>query len=185
MSSWYSLVNAGKPPIVIMQGDLLENFPVLALDLEDEKSSLSYMKLGEDPPLTINYKDLIVLSQSCDLARPKPDDRVIICPRYDFSLISKQKSENSNNYWGKLKKNRIIGEYLLNKCEISNHETDYQVVNFREVYSVEYLSIQEHLEESDEYIRLNSPFREHLSQSFGLLFSRIGLPSEFPNSYQR
>lgn len=183
MSNWYSLVENGDSPQEILQGDFLDGFTIPTLHNEGEKSSYSLITSGKDPLFDLITQNFIVLSQSCDLARPDPFDRVIICPRYSIMKIHNQKSEKIDDYWGKLRKNLIIGEYLLNKCEIPGHEFNFQVVNFREVYSIDYLSIQEFNKSVDSYIRLESPYREHMSQSFGMMFSRVGLPTEFPKKY--
>ncbi len=79
-----------------------------------------------------------------------------------------------------LRQGRIVGYHLLNKCEISGFERDYQVVDFRSVYSVPFDFILELARMRGERLRLLPPYREHLSQAFARFFMRVGLPVDIP-----
>jgi len=55
---------------------------------------------------------------------------------------------------------------------------DYQVVDFRNVYGVQFSLLQNMAENIQDRIRLLPPYREHLSQAFARYFMRVGLPQD-------
>ena len=55
---------------------------------------------------------------------------------------------------------------------------DYQVVDFRNVYGIQFEYLKDICKELPQRIRLLPPYREHLSQSFARYFMRVGLPQE-------
>jgi hypothetical protein len=73
------------------------------------------------------------------------------------------------------------GYHLLNKCEIESFETDYLVVDFRNVYSVDFDFITDLVKRRSKRRRLLPPYREHLSQAFARFFMRVGLPVDIPS----
>lgn len=56
----------------------------------------------------------------------------------------------------------------------------YQVVDFRNIYSVSLNFLSDLTMKKGERLRLLPPYREHLSQSFARFFMRVGLPVDIP-----
>jgi hypothetical protein len=79
-----------------------------------------------------------------------------------------------------LRRGYLPGYHLLNKCEIDGFQTDYLIVDFRNVYSVPFDFIVELAKKRGKRLRLLPPYREHLSQAFARFFMRVGLPVDIP-----
>jgi len=166
---WYEIVN-GKDPIE--QGDLVNSCPII--------TPLSDMEEGEAVAADVEEYDVVVMSQSCDLEHENVD-LVLVCPFIPLNEFGKLNSFY-NGKTGKeaLRRGYSPGFHLLNKCEIEGHETDFLVVDFRNVYGVPFDFLKGKTKGTEERIRLLSPYREHLSQAFARFFMRVGLPVDIP-----
>ena len=69
--------------------------------------------------------------------------------------------------------------HVLNECKIGR-EFDFMLVNLTEVLSIDVPTLQEFAGKQNPRVRLNPPYREHLSQAFARLFMRVGLPVDIP-----
>jgi len=165
---WYKIVNGEEP---ILQGDHINSCPIVV-----PPAAIEPTKVSAD---VIEY-DVVIMSQSCDLLYRKID-LVLVCPVWPLSEFQnrfaffKQKKRKEL-----LRQGHLPGYHLLNKCEISGFETDYQVVDFRSVYSVHYNFIDDLAKKRERRLRLLPPYREHLSQAFARFFMRVGLPVDIP-----
>lgn len=172
---WYETVSGDD----IQQGDILENCPVFILP----------SKLQLDTPTTASQiyeipfegRDVIVISQSCDMekGREKISDVLLCCvwKRSDFDTGDPMsKMEN----WEKVRKGQLLGFHVLNKCDLEGFKQDYRVVDFRRVHSLPLDFVRKIAGELGERIRLQPPYREHLSQAFARFFMRVGLPVDLP-----
>lgn len=177
--AWYSSINAGEP---LEQGDLIDNFPVPEPDLTTLDKTKFIEGEKQSGRFLIKSYDLIVMTQSCDIPKLDDDDRIILCPRYDYVKLLEQHPEwKKSAKWEHLLKGQFIALHLLNKCEIEGHSFDYQVVSLREVFAMPFGFVKQNLVAQKERIRLLPPYREQLSQAFAKLFMRVGLPIDLPN----
>ncbi len=78
------------------------------------------------------------------------------------------------------RKGQLIRHHVLNKCELENANREFRIVDFRCIYTLPLDFCREFAAKSGNRIRLLSPYREHLSQSFARLFMRVGLPADIP-----
>lgn len=162
---WYEIVGGSEP---ILQGDFVNSCPIVIpiLAMEPDK------QVSAD---VVEY-NVVIMSQSCDLTHKKLD-LVLVCPIWP---LSETESNHFKSGKGKeeLRRGNVPGYHLLNKCDIEGFETDYLVVDFRNVYGVpfDYLA-----KRSDRRLRLLPPYREHLSQAFARFFMRVGLPVDIPS----
>lgn len=167
---WYENV---KNSDELQQGDFVVNCPIII----PPKASF---KTGETIKVIAQMYNLIILSQSCDLNNNKIKS-VLLCP-----YISLQKLGKNNPFFltdnGKelLRRGFVHHKHILNKCEIKGFETDYLVVDFKNIYTLNIKVIKELLSERGDRIRLLSPYKEHLSQAFARYFMRVGLPQDIP-----
>jgi hypothetical protein len=76
---WYEVVNGAD----LEQGDLLFNCPVLVA-----ASDVPFPIPTDDVPGTVLALDVIILTQSCDLAQNKISE-VILCPHSDLADASR------------------------------------------------------------------------------------------------
>lgn len=165
---WYALVESGSP---LSQGDFLDGRPVLIPRVERVQE-------GEELVGIYSTYDVVVMSQSCDLLHEKVQ-LVLVCPVWDLTPFSERNPHyRSAKAREQLRRGEVPGCHLLNRCAVRQHERDFRVVDFRNVYGVpfDYLSAG-----TDEpRLRLLPPYREHLAQAFARFFMRMGLPVDIP-----
>jgi hypothetical protein len=167
---WYQDV-AGDD---LEQGDLFEACPVFLPpdDLADALSTTSTFRWEE--------RDLIVLSQSCDLVkgREKVSD-LLLCAVW-------QRSELTQGYLSTAKgmedarRGNLPGFHVLSACALPGLVREVRVVDFRRVYSLPLPFMRKRATVSRPRLRLLPPYREHLSQAFARFFMRVGLPVDIP-----
>lgn len=128
--------------------------------------------------------DSIILSQSCDLANDKLEI-ILVCPYHSLNsflegLPNDQTSSNKakRRVVENLRKGNLPGYHLLDKCQYDESLSDYQVVDFRNVYGIQIQSLKEIVSKLKKRVRLLPPYREHLSQAFARYFMRVGLPQD-------
>lgn len=168
---WYcTLENSDQ----LMQGDLIEECPIII----PPDSIIE----NEEFDVEVQLIDSIILSQSCDLVNNNVEI-VLVCPYISLKVFlaslpqdqvstSKAKKKTIDN----LKKGFLPGYHLLNKNE--GIWEDYLVVDFRNVYGININSLKGICVKNGNRTRLNSPYREHLSQAFARFFMRVGLPQD-------
>jgi hypothetical protein len=167
---WYEVL---KNSSQILQGDFIKNCPFIRPPKE-------VLQSGDEVNLKVSIVDGIVMSQSCDLVENKID-LIMICPLMPLVELAKQ----STFYAGKEGKNKLrAGDvypyHLPNKCNIKGFESDFNVVSFKDVFSVDLDALKSVAKINGSRLRLKSPYREHLSQAFARYFMRVGLPSTIP-----
>ncbi|MFH1562825.1 MAG: hypothetical protein ABIF11_05345 [Nitrospirota bacterium] len=164
---WHEVVNREEE---LMQGDFIKECPVVIPPLE----------ISDEVDIRIVNYDVVIMSQSCDLVQRKLD-LVLVCPIWSLSKFEERNDFfKSRNGKEALRQGNVLGYHLLNKCEIDGFETEYLVVDFRNVYSVPLDFIIELVKKRGERLRLLPPYREHLSQAFARFFMRVGLPVDIP-----
>ena len=135
---------------------------------------------GEAEEVRVEKVDLIVVTQSCDLANGKASF-VALCPIYPIERFqSFNPNFNSKGKWEEVRKGRIEGLHLLSSLSTPENNLDSLVVDFREIYSLPIGYLIKHTRELGRRWQLQSPFLEHFSQSFARFFMRVGLPSQIP-----
>lgn len=183
--SWYTHVDAETP---LTQGDLISDCPVIAwapgpLNLRGSEES----EVLKAATIAIQA-DVIVMTQSCDLENYKVD-KVILCPHISISEYHKaweeeKKKLNQNptkKAWGSLftdiRDGYIWNLAILNEGQSGDLKTEHRVVDFHDVYTVPRGFLESLLKQRGRpRLRLNPPYREHLSQAFARFFMRVGLP---------
>jgi hypothetical protein len=165
---WYETISTSSKEI--MQGDLILNCPLITPP----------SKYNSNDRIEVEVKELncVVMTQSCDLENKKVEI-VLVCPYYtlDYFLsslpIDQQNAKGRKNAIEKIKQGGFPGYHLLNKIDGSEI---FLVVDFRNVYGINYTLLTELAEKLTPRSRLLPPYREHLSQAFARYFMRVGLP---------
>lgn len=130
--------------------------------------------------LVIHSVDLVVLTQSCDLANSK-NGLVTLCGIYPLKAFEEvNPSFAKKGIWEEVRKGRREGLHLLASPTEPEVSREALVVNFRDLFSLPNGYLRSHAEKMDQRWRLQSPFLEHFSQSFARFFMRVGLPSAVP-----
>lgn len=169
---WYEIIAQTDE---LQQGDFIPECPILIPP--------NNLNVGETPEIEINLIDSIVLSQSCDLTNHKIDI-VLVCPYYPLKKFieglppDQQSNKAIRKKIDDLRKGHLAGYHLLNKGFKFDVFSDYQVVDFKNVYGIQYDSLVNLIKNQEERIRLLPPYREHLSQAFARYFMRVGLPQD-------
>ena len=172
---WYCLVNDDE----LEQGDILEYCPVFSPPPDLTPDSLE----DGEADFTWEKRDVIIMSQSCDLVKGREKvEEVLLCTIWNRSELAELPGGNLSAKTGmeQVRKGRLTGLQMLNKCELSDAERDFRVVDFRRTYTLPLDFCREFARKSQKRIRLLSPYREHLSQGFARFFMRVGLPTDIP-----
>lgn len=148
-----------------------------------------YSKTGEINIALVEGVTGIVLTQSCDLAHRKTD-KVILCVCEKLSsYISQRKKTLENKKKAEQKdisgvKNEIKSELKklcriesINSFILSKSDTldEYYIVNFEDIFSLSYDDAMKIFKGQEKIVRMKSPYREALSQSFARSFMRVGI----------
>jgi hypothetical protein len=164
---WYEIVEGDR----LLQGDFIKQCQIILPP--------NTIELGKVHAEVIEY-DVVIMSQSCDLEQKKLE-LVLVCPIWSLSEFEiKNPNFKSGKMKESLRRGYLPGYHLLNKCEIDGFQTDYLIVDFRNVYSVPFDFIVELAKKKGKRLRLLPPYREHLSQAFARFFMRVGLPVDIP-----
>ncbi|MGB6725493.1 MAG: hypothetical protein WBE74_06280 [Terracidiphilus sp.] len=164
---WYGVVDGDE----LEQGDIFESCPTF----------FPPNTLANDQRPTVRWeeRDLILLSQSCDLVKGRKDiTQVTLCEvwrKSEFRTGFLAKTEN----WEEVRKGRIPRYHLLAPSTILGFEREHRIIDLQQVHSfpIEFLRTRA---QSEKRLRLLPPYREHLSQSFARVFMRVGLPIDIP-----
>jgi hypothetical protein len=155
------------------QGDFLPEcaLPMVGPDFEPT--------IGESK-IVIEVRDLIVITQSCDLANAKVQFAAL-CPIYGldhFESINPDFAKRGR--WELVRKGRVEGLHLLGSPQDPQNNRLALVVDFREIYSLPVAYLANHAAQQADRWRLQSPYLEHFSQAFARFFMRVGLPVQIP-----
>lgn len=166
---WYEIVGGAA----IEQGDLLAHCPVIT-PIRD----LTWPLPKGDVPGVIQYLDLIVMTQSCDLTNDKVRD-VILCAHVDLNAagqietpLAKRDAQQS-----------ILKGYrpryaMLAASEIQDMSMNVRILDFGRVFSLPKSFTCQFAAQNGKRLRLCPPYREHVSQAFARFFMRVGLPQD-------
>ncbi|MCC7307397.1 MAG: hypothetical protein IT173_07515 [Acidobacteria bacterium] len=152
----------------LQQGDIFLECPVLVPTEELTPLLIDIAGDTEDKsPVDVQTFNLIVMSQSCDLAHDKVD-QVLLCAIFD--------APSEKGPMKELRRDQRPSQHLIEKCELEGHAFSQQVVNFRTLYTLPKDFVIAFSEATGERVRMLPPYREHLSQAFARYFMRVGLP---------
>ncbi len=184
MSLWFELASNA----VLQQGDIIKSCPVPVLPA---KYPPDFENPTAEAPLTfesvLETRNVIVLSQSCDLINEKLAS-VIVAPIFPVERLpelmnnEKLRSEQKNfrSTCDFIREGYSPRFHMLNACGIASHEQEISLVDFSAIYTMPFGFLKTFAEYSGDHLRLISPYTEHLSQAFARFIMRVGLPSPIP-----
>jgi len=163
------------------QGDLFEACPVFAIGLPF--SFEQYRTAGASAPFDVLERDVITITQSCDLAKEYSKvQEALLCPVWDLEKFSEK-----NEYVRQMKSREDIrqgkqpGYHMLNACDLPDFERSIRLVDFHRVFSMPLEFMHGLAQARGKRLRLLPPYREHLGQAFARYFMRVGLPVDIPS----
>jgi hypothetical protein len=180
---WYKIVPSDER---VSQGDLLVNCPLLGSRADEDGCDLLEEPMKED---------VLVVTQDCDLEQGKTED-VLLCFCLPLSRFKEdwrrdqeaQHRSTKEERWGALCGNISKGYTpnvtMLDPFESESLSTEHRVVVFNKAYLMPLDYIQAELKQRNEpRLRLVSPFREHIAQSFARCYMRVPLPDNRPKAW--
>lgn len=153
----------------LAQGDYMHNCPVPVFPAD----------FGQTDEISIEYRtaDLIVVTQSCDLANKKVV-LVALCPILTIAdLKSTDEKFGKADRLEEIRKGKFEALHMLASPETPTNNWDVRIVDFREIHSLPVQFLGAHATKLGKRWRLKSPYLEHFSQAFARFFMRVGLPS--------
>lgn len=176
---WYELCSVGEGASpAILQGDLIRACPLLV-------PSEKLRSEGDPVQISVNEYDIVILTQSCDLVQGNVTN-VLVAPFFTLNESLEhteygRTSKSKKAFFDKVKQGAMPNFHLLN-IDPSNGIDDFLLVDFRNVYAIHIDFLTEHIKNS-QWVRLNSPYKEHLSQAFARYLMRVGLPMDLRNPF--
>jgi len=155
------------------QGDYLPEcwVPVIGADFDPAAA---------EPVISVGKGNLIIVTQSCDLANDKIQ-LAALCPIATVETWEQLNRDYAKRgFWESVRQGRREGLHMLGAFADANDNRNALVVDFRQIFSLPVAYLRSHAGNLGSRRRLQSPFREHFSQSFARFFMRVGLPSAVP-----
>ncbi len=168
MTPWWTSVSDGG----LAQGDYLPRClaPLIPYDY------------GESSRATVESRvmDLVVLTQTCDLANSKVK-HVVLCPaRAVTNLITSDPNYAKRSSLKPVRRGQVTALHLLASPITPADNLAALYVDFRQIVSLPTGYLSRHAAALGDRWRLASPYVEHMSQAFARFFMRVGLPSDIP-----
>lgn len=156
------------------QGDIFENCPVF-MPPEDLAENPLF-----DAIFTWEERDVIVLSQTCDMVRGREKiTEALLCPLWKRSEITEGYLSTSKGM-EEARRGSLPGFHLLAESSLPEMPREVRTVDFRRVHSLPLSFLRRRAIVERKRLRLLPPYREHLSQAFARFFMRVGLPADIP-----
>jgi hypothetical protein len=174
---WYEIVEGDD----LEQGDIFEACPVFAI--VSPFSFEQYRTTGASAPFDVLERDVVIITQSCDLVKDHPKvNEVILCPIWNLDKFS-EKNVYARHAKGReeIRQGKQHGFHMLNTCHLPNFERPIRLVDFHRVFSLPLEFIRGLAQARGKRLRLLPPYREHLGQAFVRYFMRVGLPVDIPS----
>jgi hypothetical protein len=151
----------------LAQGDYLPGIdvPVIPEDFSESDASIS-----------IETRDLVVLTQSCDLVEIS-QCRVVTCAIHTVERFGEvNPTYKTNSKLNEIRSNRVYGLTLLPGLTDPQDPFVGFIVDFRDLHLLPHKYLLEQASRLPGRKRLQSPYLEDFSHQFGDLFARVALP---------
>lgn len=187
-SSWYEFVQGEE----LRQGDLLCGCPFTALSPDVDLAAIRTDAASVGAWVSTTFWDSVILTQSCDLVsdtkRVIKTDAVLMCPYRPLSkadeLLSEAARNNEKsraNFFDQVRRGYQPNLHMIDAPPSETAEkSEILLLDFRRVFTCPSALTQRIARDSQQRLRLRSPYVEHLSQAFARFFMRVGLPSDIP-----
>jgi len=155
----------------LMQGDLIEDCPLVGLNLASLPLDLN------DPATKWWPARVIILTQTCDLAQGKVDS-VLVAPVHDAQQLVAAGVLKGTVVRDQLRRHLVFGWYFLPAAMAPVHLLE-SLIDLRDVHSVPRVVLQQLIGSGKRLASLMSPYREHLAQHFAVTYMRVALPEPY------
>ena len=169
---WYTLIQDES----LEQGDIFNSCPVI----EPLQPVGADGNIEAEIDADVNLYDVLVLSQSCDLAEGKIQT-VLVCPHWPVTKLDEWEDHfKSSKGKEDVRRGNIPGLHLIASCDIEGFSSPVHVVSFRQVFSLPFGYVKKLADFNIPRLRLLPPYREQLAQAFARFIMRVGLPVDIP-----
>jgi hypothetical protein len=162
---WYAVAEFTD----LQQGDLLLRCPILQPDPGIYHDILAGNKTSQRSVQVVTA-NVVVMSQSCDLAKPNCT-QVLVCPFKNAVDLVSNKDQRAE-----VAKERHAAYHMIEACNQGGLVFEQQIIDFRTVYGAPKEYLLNYATALGKRARLLPPYREHLAQAFARYFMRVGLP---------
>lgn len=174
-SSWYETVEGPS----LEQGDILPR--CLVPVVEAELPPAEVLATTSPLPARADVFDVIVLSQSCDIAVQEDGsrkvDQVVLCPVWELPRLQAQLPDlNRRSFIDNVIRGRTPTWHALAPCALPGFERPHYFVELRRIFTIPVGWAEAVAARESPRLRLRSPWREQLAESVGRLFSRVAIP---------
>ena len=124
---WFAVVSG----VTLEQGDVLQECPCLELAWSD----LALADLSKPVPVELRFRDVIIMTQSCDLERSQPPS-VLLCDIVERTKFPASHKLSKSNNLEIAEKGHMPAFHVVAESTISGFERDVSVVDFQRVHSL-------------------------------------------------
>lgn len=177
---WYTLLSESEE---LSQGDIIKKCPVPRLILDNTQDICAEEKYKAE----IIKMDGVIVTQACDIANGKAKN-IILCgvtPLSEFKNIlndSGIKPKDVKSRVESIVRGQQYGFHILKEYDTEEFREEFLVVSFQNSFSLPIELLKQVAKDNKYRLRLNPPYREHLSQAYARFFMRIGLPVDIDRS---
>ncbi len=170
-ADWYEVVEGES----LMQGDIIMRCPVPQVRLLRLP-----MKNGDEVQVKVETRDLVVLSQSCDLEQNKVDE-VLLAEVHaweavrDVELAAGNVIAKGKKFRQAIVRGNIPGYSLLKQ---RHPDLPWSIADLHQLHVLPKDLVVARVRDAGPRLRLRPPYREHLSQAFARFYMRVGLPHD-------
>jgi hypothetical protein len=152
----------------LSQGDIIDECPIVFWEVtgrpEDPK-----------PESATTQARVVVLTQACDLAQTRAT-RVLVAAVHQVQHLVDQSVLKAQMVRDQIRTHRVYGWYFLS----AGAPMPESLVDLRDLHTIPRAMLERLIQEGKRVCRLQTPYREHLSQHFSTTYGRIGLPEPYP-----
>ena len=171
---WYEVTQGSE----LLQGDLLRDCPIPRV------RGLEHWPLRAGQPLEVDIdrEDVIIVSQSCDLANDKIDD-VVLAQVLDWAVACRELIRQGNTFARSRNFRRaLVAGNIPSLSLLHKHDRvpmlGWSIVDFHRLFVLPKPVVLAVARAAGPRLRLRSPYREHLAQALARYFMRVGLPHD-------
>ena len=160
---WFDLVAENA----VEQGDVFRSFDVPRVVRDGSGRYVA----------RVTHGDYIVLSQTCDLENDKVNEVLLAnVLSYDALCGSGGQNFRSTGFRKSIVRG-VLPAYFLLPPHGEMSGWSWSIVDFHHLHLVEKVACEEYVKSSGPRLRLRSPYKEYLAQSYGRYMMRVALPS--------
>jgi hypothetical protein len=169
LSGWYQAVSGPD----LAQGDVLQQVLLPFISSSDPNR----------PEIVLERTSAVVLTQTCDLENQKVTQVLLgVVVRYESYAETERSRGNQFVHSRRFRKAVLEGALpplaVLRPSEIAGLPLEWSLVDFRRLYTLPLDDVRSMADALGTRLRLRSPYREHLAQSFARFHMRVGLPTD-------